>query len=271
MTRWILSLMTYGLAVFWALPMIWVLLLSFKPNEVLRQGSLRLLLPYPLTLENYRALILASETPRWLLNSFIVAGSMTILTLSLSTLAGFALSRISFKGQTLVFFVILSGMMIPEQAVLFPLHLMLSSWELHNTYAALIAPHVAVPFGVFLMTQFFKSIPRELEEAAELDHAGRLRIFFTIMLPLSRPALTTLGIFTFLYAWNDFLWPLVSATETQMYTVTVGLSSLQGNFAQSEGLGFLMATAVFASLPMIIVYLFFQKHIVQGFSQGSIK
>ncbi len=271
MARWILPLLTYGFAALWALPMLWVILLSLKPNEVLRQASFSLFVPYPLTLANYQTLLQVSETPRWLLNSFIVAGSMTALTLALSSLGGYALARISFRGRSIAFLLIVAGMMIPEQAVLFPLHGMLSRWDLHNTYAALIAPRLAVPFGVFLMTQFFRAIPRELEEAAELDHAGRLRVFFAIMLPLSRPALTTLGIFTFLYAWNDFLWPLVSATDTRMYTVTVGLSSLQGNFAQSEGLGFLMATAVFASFPMVVVYLFLQHHIVRGISLGSIK
>jgi multiple sugar transport system permease protein len=118
--------------------------------------------------------------------------------------------------------------------------------------------------GVFLMTQFFKAVPRELEEAAELDNAGRLKVFWSVMLPLSRPALTTLGIFTFLHAWNDFLWPVVTATQPEMYTLSVGLGSLQGNFAMSEGLGFLMATAVFASAPMLVLYVVFQRYIVQG-------
>jgi multiple sugar transport system permease protein len=127
-----------------------------------------------------------------------------------------------------------------------------------------MAPRVALPVGVFLMTQFFKAVPRELEEAAAIDNAGRFTIFRRIMLPLSVPALVTLGIYTFLHSWNDFFWPLVSATNTNMYTITVGLASLQGNFAQTEGLGFVMATAVFASLPIVIVYLIFQRYLVRG-------
>jgi len=267
----ILPILISATALLWAMPMLWVVLLSLKPNDVLRRAGWSLFLPYPLTLEHYETLLHVSQAPQWLLNSFIVAGSTTVLTLVLSSLAGYALARLRFRGRAAVFAGMVAGMMVPEQAVFLPLHSMIAGWDLHNTYAALVAPRVAGPFGVLLMAQFFKAVPRELEEAAELDHAGRFKIFLTIMLPLSRPALTTLGIFTFLAAWNDFLWPLVSATDSNMYTITVGLSSLQGNFAQSESLGFLMATAVYASLPMVIVYLFFQHHIVRGIAMAPEK
>jgi multiple sugar transport system permease protein len=140
---------------------------------------------------------------------------------------------------------------------------------MHNTHVALVMPRVAVPIGVFLMTQFFRAVPRELEEAAELDHASHFTIFWRIMLPLSLPALTTLGLFTFIYAWNDFLWPLVSATRADMFTVTVGLASIQGNFAFSEGLGSVMASAVFASLPIVVLFLIFQRFIVAGVAMGA--
>lgn len=256
-------------AVVWVLPIVWVVLLSLKPNELLRQGNRELFLPYPLTFEHYVTLLSVSDTPRWLLNSLVVAGSMTVLTLVLSCLCGYALARIPFRGRKTLIVLFLGGMMIPGQAVLFPLHDLFAGWDLHNTYMGLVAPGLAVPFGSLLMMQFFKAVPRELEEAAELDHAGRFTIFYTIMVPLSRPALTTLGVFTFLGAWNDFFWPLVSATDTSAYTVTIGLSSLQGNFAQSEGLGFVMASAVFASLPIVVLYLYFQRYIVQGIALGG--
>lgn len=270
-TNGIIPILMGTITVLWALPMLWVVLLSLKPNEVLRQAGWSLFLPYPLTVEHYQTLLHVSQTPHWFINSFIVAGSVTVLTLVVSSLAGYALARISFPRRRAVFAGMVAGMMIPEQAVFLPLHSMIAGWDMHNTYAALVAPRVANPFGVLLMAQFFKAVPRELEEAAELDHAGRVKVFLTIMLPLSRPALTTLGIFTFLAAWNDFLWPLVSATDSNMYTITVGLSSLQGNFAQSESLGFLMATAVYAGLPMVVVYLFFQHHIVRGIAMAPEK
>ena len=252
----------------WMMPMLWVLALSRKPNAML-VSSTSGILPWPHTLENFATLLRVSLTPRWLLNSVIVALGMTVLTLVVSSLAGYAFARIAFPGRRAVFLLVMAGLMVPEQAIIVPLHAMFASWELHNTYFSLIAPRLAAPVGVFLMTQFFKAVPRELEEAAELDNASRLKIFWSVMLPLSRPALTTLGIFTFLFAWNDFLWPVVTATQPEMYTLSVGLGSLQGNFAMSEGLGFLMASAVFASAPMLLVYVVFQRYIVQGIAMTS--
>ena len=141
--------------------------------------------------------------------------------------------------------------------------------EYSSGYLALIAPRVAVPIGVFLMTQFFRGIPTYLDEAASLDGADRWTIFTRILLPLSRPALTTLAILTFLYAWNDYLWPLVSASRPEMFTITLGLASLQSNFAQSEGLGRVMASGVLASLPVVLLFLIFQRHVVRGIAMGS--
>jgi multiple sugar transport system permease protein len=248
----------------WSLPLIWVIVISLKPDDLLRRAGVEVLLPYPLTLENYLSLFRVSQTPRWLMNSLFVATSTTLLTLLISSAAGYALARIPFRSKKPLFLLLLSGMMIPEQSLLMPLHSIFSFLELHNSYTGLILPKLGAPFGTLLMMQFFAAVPKEIEEAAQLDHAGRWRIFFFIMLPLARPALTTLGIFTFLAAWNDFLWPLVSITDSDMYTITLGLGSLQGNFAQSEGLGFLMATAVFASLPTALVYIYFQRHIISG-------
>ncbi|HEX8706156.1 MAG TPA: carbohydrate ABC transporter permease [Myxococcaceae bacterium] len=257
-----------GAAFVWLLPMLWVLTMALKPNAMLVQSTSGIV-PVPHTLEHFATLLRGSLTPRWLLNSLIVAVGMTVMTLVLSSLAGYAFARINFPGRRVLFVLVLAGLMVPEQAILVPLHAMIARWEMHSTYFSLIAPRLAGPFGVFMMTQFFKAVPRELEEAAQLDNASRLKIFWSVMLPLSRPALTTLGIFTFLYAWNDFLWPVVTAFQPEMYTLSVGLGSLQGNFAMSEGLGFLMASAVFASLPILGVYIVFQKYIVQGIAMGG--
>jgi multiple sugar transport system permease protein len=270
-SRWfdrLVLLVLIAFAVLWLVPVIWILVMSLKPNAVLMRSTAGFL-PIPFTLENYANLLRVSAVPNWLVNSLIVAVTMTMLTLIVSSLAGYAFARLDFPGKRIVFVLVLAGLMVPEQAVFIPLHTMFSDWGMHNTHAALTMPRVAVPIGVFLMTQFFKAVPRELEEAAELDNASRLTVFWKIMLPLSLPALTTLGLFTFLHAWNDFLWPLVSATETNMYTVTVGLGSIQGNFAQSEGLGSIMASAVFASVPVVLIYLIFQQYIVRGVAMGS--
>jgi multiple sugar transport system permease protein len=252
-----------GLALLWMLPLLWVLGLSFKPNEVLMvrtdgvfQG--------PFTLSNYSDILQTSLVFRWLGNSLVVALCQTAGVLVLSSLAGYGFARTEFPGRRLLFAVVMFGLAVPSQLIFIPLHRLFSDWNLQNTYAGLILPGLAAPFGVYLMTQYFKAIPAELEEAALLDNASRLKIFLTVILPLTLPAQATLGIFTFLASWNDYLWPLVIATQSEMYTLTRGLASTQTNFAQSEGLGFLMAQAVFAGLPVLGVYLIFQKYLVSA-------
>ena len=264
----LLRLAILALAVAWMLPVVWVVAMSLKPNAELARSTAGFL-PISFTLDNYRNLLAVSATPRWLLNSAVVALVMTAAVLVISSLAGYAFARIEFPGRRILFVVVLTGLMVPEQAVFIPLHTMFADWGMHNTHLALVTPRLAVPIGVFLMTQFFKAVPRELEEAAELDNASRFRVFWKIMVPLAFPALTTLGLFTFMYAWNDFLWPLVSATGAGMYTVTPGIASIQGNFANTEGLGSVMAAAVFASIPIFVLYLIFQRFIVSNVSMGA--
>ena len=163
------------------------------------------------------------------------------------------------------------GLMIPEQAVFIPLYTMFSKLGWHNSLTALILPRLAVPVGVFMMMQAFKGIPKDYEEAARLEGVGWLKIFLHVMLPMVRPAMATLAILTFLYAWNDYLWPLVSAQKRDLFTITLGLAAIQSNFAQSEALGRLMASGVLASLPIVAVFLMFQRHVVQAMSAGGTK
>jgi multiple sugar transport system permease protein len=259
---------TILVAVLWMIPVIWVVAMSLKPNAELMRSTVGFI-PVPFTFDNYINLVKLATVPRWLMHSLIVAVGMTALVLIVSAMAGYAFARLSFPFKRTLFLVMIAGLMVPEQAVFIPLFTMFADWGMHNTHVALVMPRVAVPIGVFLMTQFFRAVPRELEEAAELDHASHFTIFWRIMLPLSLPALTTLGLFTFIYAWNDFLWPLVSATRADMFTVTVGLASIQGNFAFSEGLGSVMASAVFASLPIVVLFLIFQRFIVAGVAMGA--
>lgn len=250
-----------ALALVWMAPIIWVIGLSFKPNEVLMRSTGGIILP-PFTLKNYADILAASSVFGWMVNSFIVAIGQTVLTLIIASLAGYGFARTNFPGRGALFVIVLAALAVPEQAIIVGLHTMFAVADLHNTYLALIAPRLAFPFGVLLMTQYFRAIPAEIEEAALLDRASRLKIFWRVVLPLSIPAQATLGIYTFLHAWNEYFWPLVSATKPAMYTLTVGLASMQTNFAQTEGIGFLMAQAVFAGLPVLILYLFFQRHIV---------
>jgi multiple sugar transport system permease protein len=248
-------------AIAWVAPLLWILALSFKPNELLAQRTDILLAP-PYTLKNYGDILGTSLVFRWIVNSCVVAFAQTILVLLLSSLAGYGFARTEFPGKTWLYRLVLAGLAVPQTAVVIPLHRMFADWGLHNSYPGLILPGLAAPFGVFLMTQYFKAIPRDLEEAALLDNASRWTVFTRVILPLSLPAQATLGIVTFLGAWNDYLWPLISATQSDHYTLTLGLASTQTNFAQSEGLGFLMAQAVFAAVPVLVLYAFFQQYIV---------
>ena len=270
-TRFVMIALTI-FALLWLIPIIWMISMSLQPNDLLARTTSNTflgLIPWPFTFENYTALLNFGLTPRWFLNSMIVATVMTLLVLILSTLAGYAFARIPFKGRNILYVAVLAGLVVPEQAIFIPLYTMFADWGWHNGYAALIAPRVAVPIGVFLMTQFFRGIPSYLEEAAMLDGANRFVVFRRIMLPLSIPAMTTLAILTFLYAWNDYLWPLISANQPEMFTITVGLASLQSNFAQSEGLGRIMSSGVAASLPVIALFIAFQRYVVRGIAMGG--
>ncbi len=251
-----------------AAPLLWTLLLSLKPNVELMRGTHTAFSP-PYTLQNYADILGHSAVFGWLLNSTIVSLGVTLGVLALSSLAGYGFARLRFPGRDAIFMAVLFGLAIPEQSVIIARHQMFSALHLHNTYGGLIFPGLAAPFGVFLMTQYFRAIPRELEEAAWLDGASRFRTFWKVVLPLSLPAQATLGIFTFLSTWNDYWWPLISATNSDRYTLTVGIASSQMNFAQTNGLGFLMAQAVFASLPILIVYVLFQRYIVAGVSRAA--
>lgn len=244
-------------------PLVWTLLLSLKDNSALVGNSAAALSP-PYTLENYASILQGNQVFRWLINSFVVSIGTTVGVLALCSLAGYGFARLEFPFRRTLFIFVLLGLAIPEQAVILPQHQLFADLRLHNSYPGLILPGLAGPFGVFFMTQYFRAIPRDLDEAAMLDGASRLTTFWKVLLPLTMPAQATLGVFTFLASWNSYWWPLISATRSDMYTLTVGLASAQMNYAQTSGLGFLMAQAVFASIPIFIVYVLFQKQIVRA-------
>ncbi|HZU52233.1 MAG TPA: carbohydrate ABC transporter permease [Sphingomicrobium sp.] len=251
-------------------PLAWTLLLSLKHNAELVGHSEAALHP-PYTLENYGAIFGNSMTLRWLLNSAIVAFGQTAGVLILSSLAGYAFARLDFPLKRTLFVIVLLGLAVPSQAVILPQHELFAWLHLHNSYPGLILPGLVAPFGVFFMTTYMRGIPKELDEAALLDGASRWTIFSKIIVPLTLPAQSTLAVFTFLGAWNDYWWPLISATRSDMYTLTVGLAAAQMNYAQTSGLGYLMAQAVFASIPIFIVYIVFQKQIVRAMAGAAVR
>jgi multiple sugar transport system permease protein len=251
-------------------PLLWTLALSFKANDALVGNSSAALVP-PWTLDNYAAIIGNGQTLRWLLNSIIVSVGTTLGVLLLCSLAGYGFARLEFPGRRWLFLFVLAGLAIPGPAVILSQHQLFAFANLHNSYPGLILPGLTTSFGVFFMTQYMRAIPRDLDEAALLDGASHWRIFSRIILPLTVPAQSTLAVFTFLGAWNDYWWPLISATRSDMYTLTVGLAAAQMNYAQTSGLGFLMAQAIFASLPIFIVYLIFQKQIIAAMAGTALK
>jgi multiple sugar transport system permease protein len=227
------------------------------------------LIKAPFTLDNYSYVLNNASIWRWTWNSLYVAIVTTVVTIVLTSLAAFALSRLKFVGRNLIFWLIIGGLMVPVEAKIIPLFQIMMDFGLINSYSALILPGLAAPLGVFIMKQFYDGIPNELVEAAKIDGAGTLRIFWSIFLPLSRSSMAALGIFTFITSWNNFLWPFLAVNEEKMMTLPVGIPTFQS--AYTAELMIPMAANVLASLPAIIVFIFFQKHIIKGITMTGIK
>lgn len=269
--RWSFVLSQAATVVFvavWVIPLVWTVSLSLTPNDRLKVDSQHLL-PQGVTLTNYLDVLSNGMTARWFVNSLIVSVITTAITVMVCAAAGYAFAKLPFPGRAVVYSLTLAGMMVPKEAMFVPLFTMFSNLGLTNSYTALIAPRLAFPLGVFIMTQFFGQVPKEIEEAARVDGAGAWRIFVSVMIPLARPALIALATFAFVQSWNDYLWPLVSSTRPEMFTITTGLASLQGNFAQATELGALMARGITGSLPLLVLFVFFQKHLIRGISMTS--
>ena len=244
-------------------PLAWTLFLSFRDNtELMRQSALNLFSGY--TFANYLSVAGGTGLARWFLNSMIVSLAQVGGVLVLSSLAGYAFGRLAFPGRAALYMFVVMGLAIPDQSVILVRHHIFSVLHWHNTYAALILPGLSAPLGVVLMTETFRGLPSSLEDAARLDGASAFGIFWHVLLPQTRPILTSLGIYTFLLSWNDYWWPLISATRPSMYTLTEGVAAAQSNYAGITGIGVLMAEAVLAGLPVLIVYLIFQRRFVSA-------
>jgi multiple sugar transport system permease protein len=258
-------------ALLFVAPVVWMLTMSLQPEKEIFQPVPHWLPQHP-TLANYSEVLKRAEeapVPRWFFNSLFVALSGTFLYVLLASMAAYAFSRLRFPGRDTLFFVVLSTLIIPGQVTIIPVFLILQKLHWFNTYWALIVPGLPGAFGVFLLRQFFQTIPRELEEAAQIDGCSRAAIYSRVILPLSRPALATLAVFSFLGHWNDFLLPLIAANENEMRTLPVGLMIFLGRYNSQYGL--VMAVAVLATLPVIAMFLLFQKHIIRGVVMSGLK
>ena len=257
-----------GLAVVVA-PFVWMVLSSFKPEGEIRRVP-PTWWPETFTLDNYVRLFSQLDFPRYFVNSVLVAGLITVGNLVFCSAVGYALAKLRFPGRQVLFATVLGTLMVPGMVTFVPQFVLVSQLGLVNTYAGLVLPFLAGPFGVFLMRQYLLSIPDDLIEAARVDGAGELRIFWRVVLPLCGPALATLGILTFLSSWNSFLWPLVVATTEDKYTLPVALALFSvGQHRTSFGL--LLAGAVVVVLPVIAVFLVLQRHFLRGIATTGLK
>lgn len=250
-------------------PFVWMALSSFKPEGEIRSVP-PTWWPETFTLENYRDLFSRLDFPLYFTNSVLVAALVTAGNLLFCSMLGYALAKMRFPGKKALFLVVLGMLMVPGMVTFVPQFVLVSNLGLTNTYAGLVLPFLAGPFGVFLMRQFLLSIPDDLIEAARVDGAGEWRIFFRVILPLCKPALATLGILTFLASWNNFLWPLVVATTEDKYTLPVALA-LYSIGDNKTDFGLLLSGAVVVVVPVLVVFLFLQRHFLRGIATTGLK
>jgi multiple sugar transport system permease protein len=250
-------------------PFLWMLSSAFKSEADIRKIPPDLI-PVSPTLANYRELFSSLDFTSMFANSVIVALSVTAGNLLFCSMLGYALAKLEFRGQRAVFGLVMATLMVPGLVTFVPLYVLVANMKLTGSLLGLILPFLATPFGVFLMRQFISTLPDELIDAARVDGCRELAIFWKIILPLTRPALATLGIITFLGSWNNFLWPLVVAQNESQYTLPVGLA-LASSGQDFTRFGVLLAGAVVVLLPVTIVFLLFQRHFVAGIATTGLK
>jgi multiple sugar transport system permease protein len=227
------------------------------------------LVPDAPTLDNYRELFARAGMLRYLSNSLLLAAAVTLLSLVLNTMAGYAFAKLAFAGRERIFKLLIGALVIPGQVAMMPLFLMLKEMGLVNSYGGIVVPAMAGIFGIYLVRQYARTIPDELIEAARVDGAGELRIFATVVVPLLRPVLASLAVFTFLGCWNDFMWPLIVLTDEELQTLPVALASLSREHVQDNEL--MMAGSVVTVLPVLVLFLLLQRHYIQGLLLGGVK
>jgi multiple sugar transport system permease protein len=250
------------LAVAWLIPFAWATLTALKSETEAASTPISWIPASGFTLDAFTKVLGSGNIPTWTLNSLFTSAAITAITLVISASVAYAISRIDFRGKNLLMGVIIASIIVPPPVLIIPLFQQMQSLNLIDTYWALILPQVIHSPMVFVLKKFFDQIPRELEEAALMDGAGRLRIFTTIVLPLSRPILAAVAIFVFIGAWNNFLWPFIATNDSSLLTLPVGLQTIKSAYGIQYAQN--MASALLAALPLILVFLFFQRQIIRG-------
>lgn len=249
-------------------PFLYVISTSFKETRSLFSYPPHWIPQHP-TAVNYHKLVSDHPFLRWLFNSFLVAAVVTIVKVIIDSMAGYAFAKMRFAGRELVFMLVLMTLMIPFSATLIPLYIIVRKLHMTNSYWGLILPPLASPIGIFMMRQFIESLPSDLENAARLDGCSEFQIYRKVILPLIKPGLVVLGVFTFMNQWTNYLWPLVVNTKPKMMTLTVGIQSLRSLFTVDWGI--LSAGAVLSMLPLVIVFIFLQRYFIAGSIAGALK
>lgn len=254
----------------WAAPVLWMLVTSFKPESEIFHFPISWLPNQP-TIQYYLGLFGQFPVFQWFRNSLVVAITTTVLTLVVDALAAYPLARMQFRGRRIVVLVILATFLLPGEISLVPLFLGLSRLGIADSYFSLSVPLAANAFGVFLLMQFFQTVPRELEDAAAIDGCSSFGFFTRILLPLSQPALVTVAIFSFMGSWNNFFWPLIVSNSDDTRTLPVGLSVMVAGAGMAMHYGILMAAAAVATLPALIFFLSLQRYFVRGIATTGLK
>ena len=260
----------YLILIFYSLfslgPFLFSFISSFKTYADILTPSL---IPHPFTLGNYQDIFGGSDLfPHYILNSLVYAGGVAVLNVLLASMAGYAFGRMEFFGRNFFFLLTLAVLMIPSQLILIPKFLVANSLGLTDNYGALIVPNMVQPTMVFLMTQFLKTLPKELEESAMIDGCSRFRTFWQIILPLIRPAMTAVALLSFQGAWNDFLWPLLVQSHQENYTLTVGLAYFKG--AHYTQYNLLLAGAIINVVPLVVLFFVFQRYFIRGVATAGL-
>ena len=271
----VLTLALGALALLWLLPIVWVVVTSVKITADIVKLPPEWL-PWPITTEHYREVLFSSSRTarigRAFLNSLVIAGGTVVIVVATSAMAAYPLARMRFAGRDLVFALLVGSLMIPNAVVLVPQYVLVQRLGWLSTFPGLIVPEAATTFafGVFLLRQFFLTMPAELEDAARIDGASAWQVFTRVVLPLSQPVLAALAIFAFRSAWNDFLWPLIAVNRPEMFPLPVALALLRSAYS-SESYGPIMAGAALSALPLLVVFVVANRRIVEGVRLSGLK
>lgn len=250
------------MAAIWLLPFLWAVATGFKTETDAAAGGLNLIGDSGISTQAFESILSEGNVYIWALNSAWTSAVITFITVAISALAAYAFSRLHFAGKKWIFVAVIASIIVPPQALIIPLYYQMLTFDMVDTYWGLILPQVVMAPIVFILKRFFDAVPIELEEAARVDGAGRFRVFWTVVLPLSRPILGAVSIFVFIQAWNNFLWPFLIINDTFLMTLPVGLQTVISAYGIQYAQ--VMAQAVLAALPLVVVFLFFQRQIVKG-------